>query len=222
VTILADAHRMNENAANAFLKTLEEPAPSNILILVTANLNLILPTIRSRCQVIKFFPLTQEEMRGEMVRRGFDADSARLLSYYPGWSLDQLADGDWQEFEARRAETFALLSSLITQSDVEDVLLRLYDRSRSRELFLDHFRSLVNAISVFLRDLLVLAIDRSSPHLANVDYRAKLAALVPRIGVERILFLIRKMEMLLRDMQRNLNARVLILEFINSFAGPPA
>ncbi len=63
VFILKDAQRLNESSANSFLKTLEEPPPSNVFILLTANLNLILPTIQSRCQILKFMPLS--DSRGE-------------------------------------------------------------------------------------------------------------------------------------------------------------
>ena len=54
--VINDAHLMTTEAQNALLKVLEEPSPSSILILVTANPNSLLPTIISRCQEIKFLP----------------------------------------------------------------------------------------------------------------------------------------------------------------------
>lgn len=54
VAIINQADKMTKEAANALLKTLEEPSPKAILILITSSLNSILPTIQSRCQIIKF------------------------------------------------------------------------------------------------------------------------------------------------------------------------
>lgn len=59
VALINDAHRMNQEGANALLKTLEEPPANALILLVCDNPDSLLPTIRSRCQVIRFFPLTE-------------------------------------------------------------------------------------------------------------------------------------------------------------------
>ncbi|MFT3772273.1 MAG: hypothetical protein QM820_43285 [Minicystis sp.] len=59
VAIIDDADRMNEESANALLKTLEEPPAGSILFLITPSIEPILPTIRSRCQPIRFGPLAE-------------------------------------------------------------------------------------------------------------------------------------------------------------------
>lgn len=58
--IVADADRFNESSANAFLKSLEEPARDLIFVLLAENLAQVLPTILSRCQVVRFSPLSDE------------------------------------------------------------------------------------------------------------------------------------------------------------------
>jgi DNA polymerase-3 subunit delta' len=60
---LMDRHETNATTQNAILKTLEEPAPGNIIILVTSSEDRLLPTIRSRCQRIGFSPLDDEALR---------------------------------------------------------------------------------------------------------------------------------------------------------------
>jgi DNA polymerase-3 subunit delta' len=62
VAIIDEAERMNKQAQNALLKTLEEPNDFSVIILVTKNDKKLLPTIISRCQKIKFGPLTAEEI----------------------------------------------------------------------------------------------------------------------------------------------------------------
>ncbi len=63
VAIINDAHRMNAEGANALLKTLEEPPSQALILLVCDNPDSLLPTIRSRCQVIRFFPLPDADVR---------------------------------------------------------------------------------------------------------------------------------------------------------------
>jgi hypothetical protein len=96
-------------------------------------------------------------------------------------------------------------------------LLALFKLSRSREKFLEYFREQVNLLSLMLRDIMVLLIDPSNQNIINVDYKENLMTLSRYITIDKTLFLIRKMEYLLRDIQRNLNTKVLILEFIKSY-----
>ena len=62
IAILDDADDLNEEAANAFLKTLEEPPPGAVLILIGTSVEVQLQTIVSRCQVVRFDPLPAEDV----------------------------------------------------------------------------------------------------------------------------------------------------------------
>ena len=63
VAVIDDADLMNASAANSFLKTLEEPPSSTILIIISSNPFKLLPTIISRCQTIQFQPLNPENIK---------------------------------------------------------------------------------------------------------------------------------------------------------------
>ena len=78
VYILTEAERLNLEAANCLLKTLEEPPADSVLILLTTNLDALLPTIRSRCQIIPFHPLVISELAGQLMER-FDIDESQAL-----------------------------------------------------------------------------------------------------------------------------------------------
>ncbi|MEI6092082.1 MAG: DNA polymerase III subunit delta' [bacterium] len=60
--IIDDAHRMNNNSSNTLLKTLEEPPHDTVFVLLTSNLHSMLPTIISRCEVVRFSPMAEEKM----------------------------------------------------------------------------------------------------------------------------------------------------------------
>ncbi|MDA0284258.1 MAG: DNA polymerase III subunit delta' [Planctomycetota bacterium] len=62
IALIDDANRMNEEGANAMLKTLEEPPPHSMLILIAENLDALLPTIRSRCQLVRFSSLATDDI----------------------------------------------------------------------------------------------------------------------------------------------------------------
>ncbi len=90
VFILLEAERMNREAANAFLKTLEEPPGESILILISASSDKLLPTIKSRCQPVRF-SLIPPEMVERFLRENLDckADEARSLSLVSGGRLGE-------------------------------------------------------------------------------------------------------------------------------------
>jgi DNA polymerase-3 subunit delta' len=218
INILTNAHQMNPNSANAFLKVLEEPAPLNGFILLTDHLNALLPTIRSRCQILKFSPLSRAEIKTFLVKsRGYDEEKARLISYLGQGNMDSVMDVDFAQYMKQREAVFSVLSGLLMKQNIETILLDLYNRSKSREKFLDYFEPMVNLISLMLRDIITLHIERDSNFVINVDYKEKLLQLCGFITVERVLFLIRNMEYLLRDIKRNLNTKVLILKFIECY-----
>jgi len=99
IAVIDDADYLNAEGANALLKTLEEPPPRSMLILIGTTPAKQLPTIRSRCQLIRFQPLPIETVTALLVSKGFVADpaEARRLARYSEGSLQramELADPD--------------------------------------------------------------------------------------------------------------------------------
>ena len=103
VAILDDADDLNEEASNAFLKTLEEPPPGAVLILIGTSAELQLETIVSRCQVVRFDPLPEPEIAALLLEQGVArdaADAARLAALGEG-SVSRavgLADAELERF----------------------------------------------------------------------------------------------------------------------------
>lgn len=217
IYILKSAHMMNENSANAFLKVLEEPAESCVFILQTPNLSGLLPTIRSRCQILSFSPLCKEEMKKILIERGTDPEQAQLMAYLSQGSMDSILHLNFEELMQKRSNILSILEKLINNTGIEDILLDLSYKSRNRGLFIRYFRDTINLISSMLRDIMILKIDENNDNLINIDYRNVLLELANNLTIEKVMLLIRRMEYLLRDIQRNLNAKVLIQEFIKSY-----
>jgi DNA polymerase-3 subunit delta' len=93
VAVLRDAERMTEEAQNALLKTLEEPPPGTVLLLVSSRPAKLLETVRSRCRLVRFRPLGREETQSVLERRpevppGESAALAVLSGGSPGRALE--------------------------------------------------------------------------------------------------------------------------------------
>src|SRR5207253_2623505 len=80
VGVLDDAHCLSEQAQNALLKTLEEPPGATVLVLVASSAALLLPTVRSRCQVVRLDPLPAPEVVRVLEASGVPAGQARELA----------------------------------------------------------------------------------------------------------------------------------------------
>ncbi len=89
VAIVDTADEMNENAANALLKSLEEPPSRTLLMLLSHAPGRLLPTIRSRCQRLDLRPLDDTTLAKELARRlpDSDADDRAALAHFAGGSL---------------------------------------------------------------------------------------------------------------------------------------
>lgn len=89
IAVINDADTMNDEAANALLKTLEEPPEGGMLILIASNLDSLLPTIRSRCQLVRFGPLSDADIAALSLQEEWvaTADEARQLAALAEGSL---------------------------------------------------------------------------------------------------------------------------------------
>src|SRR5205085_1532092 len=94
VAIIDDADTLDGEAANCLLKLLEEPPSRSVLILIGTSAEMQLPTIRSRCQIVRFSPLSGETIAELLLQHGFVTDSAQAerLAHYSEGSLARAAE----------------------------------------------------------------------------------------------------------------------------------
>jgi DNA polymerase-3 subunit delta' len=110
VYIFQEADRMNPTAANTLLKTLEEPPPWTVLVLLTANEIAILPTLLSRCQRVRFLPLSPHEVADVLAREHqIPLQEAKLAAGVSGGNLNR-ALALTNELETLRAEALRIAS----------------------------------------------------------------------------------------------------------------
>jgi DNA polymerase-3 subunit delta' len=113
VAIIDDADYLNEESANCLLKTLEEPPPRSVLILIGTSADRQLPTIRSRAQTIRFRPLAGATVADILLSRGLASDrsEAERLAAFSEGSVRRAVELADDELWAFRAEWLAGLAA---------------------------------------------------------------------------------------------------------------
>jgi DNA polymerase-3 subunit delta' len=115
VYIISRAEQMNLEASNSLLKTLEEPSPNTVLILTTAQRHQLLPTIVSRCQLVSFDPLEENDIRDSLVNReGVNPASAALIAKLAEGSYTRALELLSNDVQAMRDEVVALLRAALS------------------------------------------------------------------------------------------------------------
>lgn len=151
VAVLRESDRMREEAANAILKTLEEPPSFAMLILTSARPRVLLPTIRSRCQEIHFGLLSNENVVEALNRNGFDeSDGKGLAALLSGGSAGQAV----QMLESDALEAYGEIVPRIMalpEEDAFDISDDLIDwlkkAGKELELQRDRFRQFMDILA---------------------------------------------------------------------------
>jgi DNA polymerase-3 subunit delta' len=121
IAIIDDADYLNQEGANCLLKTLEEPPLDSLIILIGTSEQRQLPTIRSRCQIIRFAPLTDSQVATLLAESDLIADPARIpsLAARAEGSLKRAVELSDPELDEARSSLLQHLS----QSDIDSVVL---------------------------------------------------------------------------------------------------
>ena len=162
---------MNDAAANALLKTLEEPPPRHLLVLTARGEAELLPTIVSRCHKLAFAPLPTALIVRELAsRRGLPLSQAALVAALSGGSLGRALTLDPEELVKQRDQVMADLGSFKQGSAT--VVLEWAGRLAKNRADLDNFLLLAQ---LWYRDLLLSHFQAPDNLLAHQDLRPALS-----------------------------------------------
>jgi DNA polymerase III subunit delta' len=207
LVVVDPADRMNVSAANALLKTLEEPPEATHFVLVSDAPSRLPITIRSRCQRLRFAPLTADLIAAHLEREASVAtDQARFDAALAGGSLGRalaLAAGEIGE----RRETAERLHALATRRDVAAMFAATADLGRDREALAE----ILELLRLLYRDALIVAegLVAAAP-LVNADRVAaveQIAAASSPLGLRRRLRTVAEAE---GALQGNVNGQLLL------------
>jgi DNA polymerase-3 subunit delta' len=173
VFIVEQAETMNPQAQNALLKTLEEPAGRTLIMLLTDPLGALLPTVRSRCQAVRFVALDPERVRSELKRRGIDPaaadDAAALARGSLGVALKWIDDGVIEPARELTAQFEQLFASGVAPDDLPGWFRRAADAYAQKQIDRDELASKDQATREGLTLYLTLAGEHVRQRLPELD-----------------------------------------------------
>jgi DNA polymerase-3 subunit delta' len=207
VALLLRFEEAHPGAANALLKTLEEPAPKVLILLTAESVESLLPTIVSRCEVLRLRPLPVAEAAEGLQRWGIPADEAQLLAHVsggrPGYAFHLHENPETLE---QRQGWLNELATLLGKSRVERFA---YVRGIARNAYDDRMalRSCLQTWSTFWRDVVLLSSGSSAP-LTNLDWSAQTHKLAAELGLEKTRAILDRTTQTLSLIDRNVHVRL--------------
>jgi DNA polymerase-3 subunit delta' len=207
VFLIDEADKFNDASANALLKVLEEPPRTSHLILITARPAMLLPTILSRCQMIRFSPLTPDEIERHLVKNTeVDAKTARLRARAAGGSIGRALSGDFVTFTSQRKAMLKVLNALAI-SDDRAALLRSAEQLNEAQ-YKEEFEERLDVLETLIRDAWMLSLGVESTRLVNEDLSAELMEIGRNIDSSRAGDWILQIEDLREQLIVNVNRKV--------------
>ncbi len=207
--LIDEADAMNPEAANSFLKTLEEPPDHSTLILITARPQALLPTVLSRCQSVRFSPPPPNELSQWLQkRRGIAFNEAQRLATLAMGKIGIAAEADPAVLKEERDRVIHAIS----EEHLDD-LSELFNEPEELAASQEQLYKTLDTIEIWLRDVLI---GRHSPEpslLINQDIPDRISAWGRAVSTDQILETLTLIHLLKRAAPRNLN-HALVLETV--------
>ena len=206
VFIIDGAERMNFNAQNAFLKTLEEPPRNSVIILITPLADLLIPTVRSRCQAVVFQPLPEEEVRRFLESEKPEEENPGLVSRISGGSIGK-AMGTDEDYMRKRTEYLLCAANVDAKKP-----LTLFDsvekmRKEIKEGGPGELGTVFDVLSSWVRDAIVLKTSGDGEKITNVDMSGRIGEYAEKRDIGELLEKFRALEETMERISSN-NANV--------------
>lgn len=217
IIVIDPAEKMSVEAANAFLKALEEPPPGNILILNVRDPDQLPSTIVSRCQRVPFKPLPTQDIEDWLLREGnVDKESAKILARLSEGSLGEAIKLAHDDLFTERVNLVTTLHSVMNGSP--DMLLDLAQKfsdlgkraATNRELKDDRIALMLGIWKSLFRDMLVIKLGGAVDLILNsdlTDHLKKASTVYSFDGLMRSLAVIARAE---HDLMENRNILFLL------------
>jgi DNA polymerase-3 subunit delta' len=209
--IIDPAERMSVSAANSLLKTLEEPPGNALIILLTENAGMLLPTVRSRCQLVRFAPLSPEHVLSLLELGGMTPEAAALVAPMAGGSMQKAQELDNESLVARREAVLSRVGQLNIHR-IATVFDAAEELSGNRDATLE----LLDMLLSFYRDAVHLG--AGSGEIVNRSVRPAIESIASRRPFPRNLELLESIYETRRDVQRNANPKLALDHLFMSMA----
>jgi DNA polymerase-3 subunit delta' len=167
VFILTEAEKMTRESANSFLKLLEEPPDNLIIILINNSLSTLLDTIKSRCQMVYFPPLSFEEALTVVNKFRDISDNERKIVRITQGNLKNIFDILNQDIDDRRKLVYEFLKASASGSAIKiQEVIDVIAQRRDKNFLLD----ILNLLILWFKDAIHLITADDTVEIVNIDF----------------------------------------------------
>ena len=165
IYVIDEAQKMTVEAQNALLKTLEEPPEYAIIILVTNNKEGLLPTIRSRCEIVKFTPIPFIEIKNYLINQGIEPNRANLLSSFSRGSMKKALElASSNEFYEMKENVQKYIETILSKNMVE-----ILDIPTQIEQYKGEIINVLDMMINYFRDIMICKEHVNKSMIINAD-----------------------------------------------------
>ncbi len=219
IAVIQSADKMNEESSNCLLKTLEEPPSYAIIILIITSLESVRETVRSRCQIIRFSPLSMTAVKDILVDRfQLDAKQAERLAYLSNGSIERavllsntraLENKNWlvdRILTLEMNDNLSFSKELFDEWHIQDLEVLEEKRSQVKELILSFL--------LYYRDLLVCKTGERDLPIHYTEWKEALLLKSKSLSEDVLFHIIKVIKTSLEQLDRNANISLLLENMI--------
>ena len=218
VAIINNAERMTPAAANSFLKTLEEPPSKTLIILIASNPHQLLPTVVSRCQGIRFYPLPNEAIK-KIICRHLETETGESqpeeIELRSRRSMGQVAhalEEDLLKTSQDREELIRLIS-IVSFKRMDQVFLWTKAKAKQTE----RIQLILDELTRILRDAALIKIDPEARGVINKDLTEQLKILALQKSTPALLTMFETVQNTKTAIKSNANSQLALENMLINF-----
>lgn len=200
VFIINNAHNLNPESSNAFLKTLEEPPKNSLIILVTSKPGLLFKTILSRSKTIRFYPLKRQEL--EVVLKdsyGLDAKISHFLAYFSEGSIGKALYLKNRDILKEKNRIIDALFSMSIGTPVN------YPENKREDI-----RGMLDILVSWVRDIYLVKSGMPQDEMIHLDRKNDILRLVSRYSFSELDAVVNAISNSLLYLAQNVNTKLLL------------
>ena len=205
--IIDNAEKMNDESSNALLKTLEEPSSTTHIFLITSRPDSLLPTIRSRCQTIRFAPVAADEIQQFMTEeKAFTHDEARLAARFARGSIGRAVSINVGQFREQRDRMLGVVRNAIKTGDRAALLRASEEMNDAKNK--ERYEENIDILESLIHDVWTLTVSGDAARLANTDVSDELSKLAEFAATHDLPSWLRKIETMRDNFAVNINRKI--------------
>lgn len=206
IYIINDAEKMTIEAQNALLKTLEEPPGYAIMILITSNKEALLDTIKSRCEIIKFLPISLLDLKKYLIKNGVDEQRAQLLATFSRGSIEKALElSESAEFVIMREDIQSYIQTILDKNIIE-----ILEIPNNMDKYKKEVISILDMMVNYFRDMMLLKEKVDKSMIINSDKITFIQNMSKKITYSQVSKIIDIIEQTKKKIKSNCNFNISI------------